>query len=257
VFYKKNYQSDLYKAIEEEDDVMTAHIMRLLMGERLSEDMDEAVYNELLDLSKKGQKVLPKSIPASITIDEEEYELTDEEYTAIRDVYSTSQESLKSLFANQRYNALSDEQKTAAVDYVYDAYYDRAMYEVLGVGSVPGDALVTTVIGVDNLALLSVFTKGLAGDKDEQGMTISGSKRKKVVSAIRSLGLSKEKTLLLICAKGYSLQDNDVPGLSAEAAKKYLLRYILKLKVSKLEKAALAELCGFEVKNGRIVTQSL
>ena len=100
-------------------------------------------------------------------------------------------------------------------------------------------------------------TKGIESDVDRQGKTISGSKRKKVVAAINSLDVSVEKKLLLICEKGYSIQDGDVRGMSAERARTRLLRYILRMPgVSRAEKAEFAEMCGFEVRNGRIIQKN-
>ena len=257
-FYEKNYQNELYKAIEEDDAEMTSFIMSLLLGERMNENVDEAVFNELLILSKNGQKVIPRSVPSKITIDEVEYPLSAAEQAAIKDIYATSERSLKALFAKSKYSTLSDEQKAEAIDFIYDTYYDKALEGALGIDRGNNSLIIADVVGVDNLALLYVTTKGLTSDTDRRGNVISGSKRKKVVAAINSLGVSTEKKLLLICAKGYSLQDNDIRGLSAEKAKKYLLRYILSLKgKTKEEKAEIAELCGFEVVNGRIVTKNL
>ena len=46
--------------------------------------------------------------------------------------------------------------------------------------------------------------------------------------------------------------------MTAVNAKKRLLRYILNLKgATQTEKTELAEMCGFEVKNGRVVTKSV
>ena len=69
--------------------------------------------------------------------------------------------------------------------------------------------------------------------------------------------LTKEQKLLLLCYKGYSIKDGDIKGISAENAKKKLAKYILSLKISKVQKEELAELCGFEIKNGRILASSL
>ena len=97
-------------------------------------------------------------------------------------------------------------------------------------------------------------TRGIESDVDRTGKTIAGSKRAKVVKAISGLGVTTEQKLLLICASGYTLKDGDIRGVSADAAKSRLLRYILRLKdLTADEKAAIAEMCGFEVKNGRII----
>ncbi len=113
--------------------------------------------------------------------------------------------------------------------------------------------------GVDYETLYNYYftVRGMTSDKDYQGNTISGSKRAKVVSSIKSMDISADQKLLLICASGYALQDNDLPRMSADIAKKRLLRYILNLKgTTQAEKTELAEMCGFEVKNGRVVVKT-
>lgn len=114
--------------------------------------------------------------------------------------------------------------------------------------------------GVDYETLYSYYftVRGITSDKDAQGNTVGGSKRKKVVASIKSMKITADQKLLLICASGYALQDNDLPRMSAVNAKKRLLRYILNLKgATQTEKTELAEMCGFEVKNGRVVTKSV
>ena len=87
-------------------------------------------------------------------------------------------------------------------------------------------------------------TRWFDSDKDKNGETVSGSKRKKIVTAINSLKISRNEKLLLIASNGYSLSDKD---------KKQLLQYIFKQKMTKAEKQELAEECGFKVKNGKII----
>jgi hypothetical protein len=86
-------------------------------------------------------------------------------------------------------------------------------------------------------------TRGIESDVDRKGDKVAGSKRKKVVNAIKALGVSQAERLLLTAAAGYSL---------TESEKKKLISYINKLTVTKDEKIAIAEACGFTVKNGRI-----
>lgn len=256
VFYEKNYKNDFYKAIEDEDAEMASFILSLLYNERMGVDMSEAVHNELYSLSAKGYKVLPKSAPKSITVEGAEYELSEAQQAAVRGSYSASQASLEKLFTKEKYKKLSEEMKAEAVNYVYELHYNMALEDALGIDR--GNAvLISSVIGAENLAMLHVATKGLTSDTDKLGNAISGSKRKKVVEAINQLDVSSEQKLLLICAKGYALKDGDLRGLSAERAKKLLLRYILRMgKLNKQQKAELAALCGFEVRNGRIMLKT-
>ena len=96
-------------------------------------------------------------------------------------------------------------------------------------------------------------TADITADTDKNGKTVSGSRRKKVVAAINSLGnIPRAERLLLLASRGYSLSDGDFGYRTAEAAKKALLRYIFSLKITREEKAELAAACGFTVKGNKI-----
>ena len=251
-FYKKNFQTELYKAIEEEDDRKTSFIMELLLGERISGEVDEAVFSELLSLSKEGQKVLPKTMPKTVTVDGEEYVLSDEEREILRDVYSGSEDSLKKLFTTSSYKALSSDDRAAAIGRVNELYYKKAM-AAAGIESAERDLVFAEALGYEKAALLYVKTKGLESDRDSSGKTVSGSKKKKVLAVINSMGGSAGEKLLMLASRGYGISDGDIPGMKADFAKKLLISYIMKIpgKTSK-EKVAIAEACGFTVVNGRI-----
>ena len=256
VFYKKNYQSDFYKAIEEDDTAMASMVLSLLYNERMGDVLSNKVHSELYSLSEKGYKVIPKIAPKSITVDEVEYELTNEQQEAIRKSYSASQNALAKLFATESYKKLSDGMKAEAVNYIYKIYYDAAIEDVTGIdrGKL---VLVSSILDVEQLAILYANTKGLESDSDENGKTISGTKRSKVIAAINSLNVSREQKILMIYAKGYAVKDGDIRGLTADRAKTVLLNYILRSgKLSKVQKEELAKMCGFEVKNGRILVKS-
>lgn len=104
-------------------------------------------------------------------------------------------------------------------------------------------------ISYDDLYYYYFVHKDLEGDKDKQGNTIAGSKSKKAVSLVNSLKISKNQKLLLLAASGYSVGD--------KATKVSLARYITSLNATKDEKAALAELCGYKVKNGTILLSAI
>lgn len=255
-FYEKNYQNDIYKAVEDGDDSRVSYIMGLLLSERMDSGKDKAVTAELVRLSNSGEKVLPRSIPDEYTLDGEKIPLTDEEQSAAKTVMSEAESALARLFTRREYKNLSDEEKAYAVNSVYDVYYDRAMVKITGKGE--KNALLSKILPVDAVAVLSGMTRGMESDKDKDGKTLAGSKRKKVVAAIRALNVSLQERLLLICARGYTIQDGDIPGYTAARAKRLLLSYILSARgLSKAEKKKIAKMCGFEVKNGKIVSASL
>ena len=100
-------------------------------------------------------------------------------------------------------------------------------------------------ISYDNFYQYYFGIKDIESDKDKNGNTISGSKKKKVVEKINSLKISEANKLLLIAYSGYSID-------SANDREK-LLKYINGLKLSTSEKKKLADILNFEYKNGKIV----
>lgn len=131
---------------------------------------------------------------------------------------------------------------------------ERALSEYNGTVYSNMSVLNSTGLSYDTLYNYYFRTKEIKSDIDANGNTISGSKRAKIVSVINGLGVSVEQRLLLICASGYALKDGDIRGVSAEAAKTRLLKYILRLRgLTADERLEIAEMCNFEVRNGRIV----
>ena len=255
VFYKKNYTSDLAKAVEEGDSSMVATVLELALNENLGVFSDD-VRVELSTLTMSGYNVIPHKVWDSVSVDGVTVELTRDQQERIRSVYEGVDKTLAKMFASSGYQGLSAEEKTDAVKYLYALYYEKGLLEA-GIDRENAAILLSRVVDAEKLALLYVNTKGLESDVDRKGTTISGSKRKKVVAAINRLNVTTPEKLLLICSKGYSLQDGDIRGMSAERARNMLLRYILRLSgLSRAEKAELAERCGFEVRNGKIIRES-
>jgi hypothetical protein len=254
--YKKNYSADLNNAIAQGDMERAMMIMELALGEKLGSGFSDKSIKALAGLVGKGESVMPSAISDTLTINGEEITLSGAQISAVHNRYTEAIDAVNSLVGTVYYNGLSSEQQAKAIRKIYSEYKNLAYDEVLGTDKSGKAGLVRKAVsaGVFNAYL----TLGVQeSDKDREGKTIAGSKRAKVVKAIGELGVSAEERLLLICASGYSLKDGDIRGLSAEEAKTRLLKYILKLKgVSAAEKAEIAEMCGFEVKNGRIVRNS-
>lgn len=255
-FYEKNYQNDLYRAVEEGDERMTNMLLSLAAKERIGEVWSEPVHAEMLRLSTAGYKILPREVGETLTVDGEEYAMTDEEREMVREAYEKRLDEIEKLIKNRFYEQLDDEKRAEAIKAYYTTAYNAAISEVYGIDR-GNTAMLEGVIGSDVLTILSIKTKGFESDKDKNGKTVSGSKRKKTIAAINSLSLTAEKKLLLICSKGYSLADGDVRGLTAEQAQKRLLKYIISMPgKTKEERARIAEMCGFAVKNGKILLKN-
>ena len=258
VFYKKNYTNDLNKAIENEDDEMAAMLLSLVLNERVGDEMSDSVRETLSRLYKDGYSVLPRTINGSITYNIETIELNDAELSRFKSVYTQANKYVETMVNSKGFKSLSAEQQAKAIKQLYDAYYYKAISDLLKTDANTTIGKLSKWISVDKLSVAFAALSGIESDKDDDGKTISGSRKKKIVEGLMKQNLSDGERLLILCYKGYSIQNGDYKGYTAKRAKHILLKYILSLKnTSQAEKAAIAEQCGFEVKNGRIVRESL
>ena len=95
--------------------------------------------------------------------------------------------------------------------------------------------------------------KQISAATDASGRTISGSKKAQVIAFTWAQDIPRIQKLILIMSAGYKISDGDIRGLSAKQAQRVVAQYITRLNITKEEKAALAELCGLTVSNGRII----
>ena len=114
--------------------------------------------------------------------------------------------------------------------------YNSAVYEKAALANKAG-------ISYDLYYEYYFTTKGIESDYDKNGEVVAGSKKEKTLKAIKALKVSASERLLLTALSGYSLTEDE---------KRKLLSVINRMNGTKEEKAALAEKCGFKVKNGRI-----
>ena len=253
-FYAKNYVTDLNKAIESDDTDMIAMLTSMIFGERMGNTtMSDAVRNKFVDLYSKGYSVLPRSIGDTITYGGVEIPLTDEEYSRFKAIYAQSMKDIEKMVNSGTFSVLSEEMQAKAIKQVYDAYYYDALSDLVGVDERTTIGELSKWIDMSKLSVAFAGLSDIESEKNSKGETIAGSKKKNTVKYLLGQNLSDGERLLILCYRGYSIQDVDYKGYTAKRAKLILLQYILKLPGTSAEKAALAEKCGFTVRNGRII----
>lgn len=253
-FYAKNYVTDLNKAIESDDTDMIAMLTSMIFGERMGNTtMSDAVRDKFVDLYSKGYSVLPRSIGDTISYGGVEIPLTDDEYARFRAIYAQSMKDIEKMMNGGAFKVLSEEMQAKAIKQVYDAYYYDALSDLVGVDERTTIGELSKWIDMSKLSVAFVGLSDIESEKNSKGETIAGSKKKNTVKYLLKQNLSDGERLLILCFRGYTIQDGDYKGYTAKRAKRILLQYILKLKGTQAEKAALAEKCGFTVRNGRII----
>ena len=253
VFYEKNYASDLQKYIDEGDVTMSDFIIDLIYDTRVGDTVKESTMKKIRSLANKGYKVIPREIKATVTVDGNEYTLTEKEQEDVREKYFDYLSALDRLCEGAMYSALDEEKKYQAIKNVIDIGYEKALSDILGTECSRG-TLLSYCIGVESFATVKAIVKDVDNDVDNKGNVIEGSKRENVVKAIRSMPANATQKVLMMYALGYTPKDNEVGGMTTENAKKRLLSSIVNATdLTKAQKEQLAAACGFTVKNGKIV----
>lgn len=255
--YKKNYVSDLNKAIENDDTAMINLIMSIILDKRVGNEYSEVVVDNLKRLYSAGYSVLPKSIGGSVTYNGESIELTSSQQKYFKSIYNKANASVEKMILDRVYKNLSEEKQAKAIKNLYDAYYSKALSETLGVENDNKLLKMSKYISIEKLAAINAGLSAFSSDKDRAGKAITGSKRNKIIKYLLNQSLTDEQRLLILAFQGYTMKDREYRGWTAAQVKNRLLRYILGLKSATVaEKSELAQLCGFEVKNGKIIPQS-
>lgn len=256
-FYKKNYVSDLNKALENDDAEMVSYIMSLIYNQRIGDMVNEETRQKLSDLYAKGYSILPRSIGDSIRYDGNEIEMNDAQKRRFMSIYSQANRYIEKLLASGGYGKLSEEKQAKAIKSIYDAFYYQAISDLVGQDANNTLGELSRYITIEKLAVVFSGLSEIASDVDSKGNTISGSRKKKTIAYLLKQSLSDGERLLIMCYRGYSIQDGDYKGYTEQRAKIILLKYILSLKTTQAEKAKIAAECGFSVKNGKIDRSSL
>jgi hypothetical protein len=244
-FYDTKLETDLQKAIESGDNAKITYVLSLIYDEKLDQAISASQSKEVKRLLEADYKVLPKDMPDEISRKGKKYTLTAEQKDVFSEEYAKVNEAIDKLIESAYYQKLSDEDKAYQIDYYHDKYYEMAVNKALGFED--KNRVLYNAIGFGTYARLAYTVKDIESDKDKNGNTISGSKKKKIIAALNKLSVSKEKKLLYIASLGYTLSDAD---------QKILLKYLNSLKLSTAKKKELADLLGFEYKNGKIVAKS-
>lgn len=231
-----SYAKELNEALAVGDDKMADIILDLFLTEEKIPVKDAALRNSLKELYAQGFNVLPRSVGKSITYDGEQYALTQSQRKRFREVYQEANEVVKNLTNKTQFKDAEVEIQAKVIEEIYDYYYKLAIEDLLGVDIVSEkDRLFYKVFNLEDLVLIIKQARALVSDKDEDGKTISGSKKRKVQAFINRLKLTAAQKYMIMGYLGYK---NSV-GLSKVKV------YIQSQRLSKAEKEALLEYSGY------------
>jgi hypothetical protein len=253
-FKKTNLESDLKKAVENDDDVKTDYILNLISKESFGSPLSKSATEELRRLAKSGYTALPKSIGDTVKINGVEYKLTTEQQTEISKYYREALPSLNTLVESKAYSDLSIVDKEKAIEQLMSVTYDDALCRALDLEEDNG-VLTSRVVGASTYALYRVKTSRIDSTV-VNGVTVSGSKRRKVVAAINAMDISDVQKVLLLYKSGYSVADGEIGKMTAQAARARLAIYLNTYGGDAYEKEELAKMCKMSLKNGKFLLKT-
>ena len=257
-FKSQSYRKDLSAAIEAGDEEMAETVLNVWAKNKLGKFEKEETAEAIKELLKNGYSVLPKTIRDSISVNGTEYELSANDKKLFSSVYGGYTDELDSMIGSQAFSLLNKQAQAKAINTVYDSYYNRSVKSVLGLDSNSTVSLAEKFLGLSDYAIANAAISSMTAETDKQGKAISGTKKKKVIAYLLRQNMTDEERLLILVLSGYSIQDGDFKNMTAAAAKKKLLKYILNRSgATANEKIALCNKIGFEVKNGKISASSI
>ncbi len=258
MFCNGQYSKDIKAALEKGDTELADTIMGLLLDEDKAGNLNDAARKKLIELYEKEYTVLPRSVGDSVTYNGETIKLTAKQRDQFKTIYGQANKYIEKMIASGAFMRLSEEKQAKAIKQLYDAYYDKALAATLGVAENSKMLTVSKFVQPDTLSTAIAGMSDFVSDKDASGKTVQNSKKKKVLQYLMKLNLSDGQRLLLLYYAGYSIKDGEYRGWTAERARTVLLRYILNTRgATTKEKAAVAEMCDFQVRNGKIVSSSV
>ena len=257
-FKSQSYRKDLSAAIEAGDEEMAETVLNVWAKNKLGKFEKEETAEAIKELLKNGYSVLPKTIGDSISVNGTEYELSANDKKLFSSVYGGYTDELDSMIGSQAFSLLNKQAQAKAINTVYDSYYNQSVKSVLGLDSNSTVSLAEKFLGLSDYAIANAAISSMTAETDKQGKAISGTKKKKVIAYLLRQNMTDEERLLILVLSGYSIQDGDFKNMTAAAAKKKLLKYILNRSgATANEKIALCNKIGFEVKNGKISASSI
>lgn len=226
-FYKQSYNSDLKKAIKNNDEAMIATIAGLIMNENVGDFENGSTRSEVNRLLSAGFDVLPQSVPSSVTINEVQYSLTGPQQEKFRKAYSGAITAVDKLVSSNGYKIATDEAKAKAIKYVYRYYYYEAQHQALNVDLDSKLYLFGQIVPIEKMALALAEVPLLVEN--------STNKKTAVQRYLQASKLTSAQKYMLMGYFGYKNTKGEGVVKSA----------INKTSLTKEQKKLLLEKCGY------------
>ena len=209
IFYNNGYTKDLKKAMQKDDVDLQKTIIGLMLKDDGMTDTSEQVNNRLRELYTQGYTVLPRTVKDTLNYNGETYSLSKNQQTAFKATYGQANKEVEELIESRSFSTLSAEIQARAIKWIYDYYYEKAVFETVGEDADSKNQLFGEVMDIPRFAMTIAACKSVESKVDKKGNVIAGSKKQAILQLLRKLSLSNNEILMILAYLGYSIEGNE------------------------------------------------
>lgn len=228
-----SYSKDLAKAMREGDEKLAGTIINLMLKNDGMTDTSAEVNNKLRELHSQGYTVLPKAVGNSFSFDGETYTLTQKKTDAFRAIYSKANTEVEQLIKSQGFNALDASVQAKSIKWIYDYYYENAVYDSVGEEADSKRQLFGETMNISKLAMTVSACNAIESKIDKKGNVIPGSKKAAILKLLNRLRLTNGEKLMILAYLGYSAEEDE----------RSIRNYVSRIGLSKTQQKALLNYC--------------
>lgn len=234
IFYNNGYTKDLKKAMQKDDVDLQKTIIGLMLKDDGMTDTSEQVNNRLRELYAQGYTVLPRTVKDTLNYNGETYSLSKNQQTAFKATYGQANKEVEELIESRSFSTLSAEIQARAIKWIYDYYYEKAVFETVGEDADSKNQLFGEVMDIPRFTMTIAACKSVESKVDKKGNVIAGSKKQAILQLLRKLSLSNNEILMILAYLGYSIEGNE------QAIKNFISR----IGLTRSQQKSLLQYCG-------------
>lgn len=234
IFYNNGYTKDLKKAMQKDDVDLQKTIIGLMLKDDGMTDTSEKVNNRLRELYAQGYTVLPRTVKDTLNYNGETYSLSKKQQTAFKATYGQANKEVEELIESRSFSSLSAEIQARAIKWIYDYYYENAVFETVGEDADSKNQLFGEVMDISRFAMTIAACKSVESKVDKKGNVIAGSKKQAILQLLRKLNLSSNEILMILAYLGYSIEGNE----------QVIKSFISRIGLTRSQQKSLLKYCG-------------
>lgn len=235
IFYNNGYTKDLKKAMEKDDVDLQKTIIGLMLKDDGMTDTTPKVNERLRELYKQGYTVLPRTVKDTLNYNGEIYELSKRQQNSFKSIYGQANKEVEELVNNTHFSHLSAEIQAKSIKWIYDYYYENAVYNTVGEEAESKKQLFGEVMAVSKFAMTIAACSAVESKLDKKGNVVAGSRKQAIIKLLRSFNLSNNEILMILAYLGYSVEDNEHT----------IKNFVSRIGLSKSQQKTILKYCGF------------